>query len=323
MSAQDEARAARAGAALFRRPERGLLEVRGEDRVRWLDGMLSNDVTALAPGPERSGCPALLLTRTGRIVADPHVWLRPDAFWLELEREVIPRVMETLERFIVADRIELQDVSEEWLRLAIEGPGAPAALEAALGAPLPLARDACAEALLAGGSLVVAAYGYGAATARQLCVPAARGEAALEKLLDAGLAEAGADALEILRIEAGVPRLFAELDETVLPAEAHLERAISFTKGCYTGQEIVARLDSQGRPGHQLVGLLFDGDAVPAVGARLAANGRAVGEVTSACKSPVFGAIALGFVRAASAEPGTVVCAGERPARVVSLPFAS
>ena len=301
-----------------------MLEVTGADRVRWLDGMLTNDVTTLAPGRQGSGCPALLLTRTGRIVADPHVLALEAGFWLDVLRAELVATRETLERFIVADRVELRDVSEAWERLAIEGPLAPAVLAAALGEGFELAADAGAPCQLADVQVVVVASGFTAA-ARQIFAPAGSGQAVAERLLAAGaslgVAEASGAALEILRIEAGVPRLGMDLDETVLPAEANLEHAISSSKGCYTGQEIVARLESRGSPGHRLVGLVFEAPTPARIGAEIADGARRVGELTSACVSPAAGAIGLGFVRAACAESGTRLRVGEAWASVAPLPF--
>ncbi len=326
MTPQEQARGVREGAGLFRLADRGLLRVTGGDRVRWLDGMLSNDVASLEPGPERSGCYAALLTRQGRIVCDFHVLHRGDAFWLETARDAVAPALETLDRFVIADDVTLADASGELERIALEGPAAAAVLEAALGAPLPLAEDACAETELAGVSVVVAAFGWGGGPARQLFVPAGSGGAVAASLHEAGgaigLVEAGAEVLEILRVEAGVPKLGAELDQEVLPAEARLERAVSHTKGCYTGQEVVARMHSRGRVGHLLVGLRLEGPAAGEVGAEVQVEGRKTGEVTSACVSPSAGSIALAFVRAQHAEPGTLVSAGGRPAQVAELPFA-
>jgi folate-binding protein YgfZ len=247
-----------------------------------------------------------------------------EAFWLDVLRDSLPAMREALARFIVADRVALRDASEDWERLALEGPGSPAVLAAVLGESFELAADACSPAEVAGVGVWICAAGYTAA-ARQLYVPAGRGASIAQELLGAGAAlgliEASGEALEILRIEAGVPKLGVELDESVLPAEAGLEHAISFTKGCYTGQEIVARLESRGKPGHRLVGLSFEAGACAAVGAEIVAAERAVGELTSACTSPAAGAIGLGFVRAANAEPGSVLQVGTASARVTALPF--
>lgn len=307
---------------LFRRPERGVLEVSGGDRVRWLDGMLSNDVTALEAGPEHSGCAALLLTRQGRIVADPVVLAFEDRFWLDVEREGLSKMEETLARFIVADRVDLTETTPAWDRLALEGPGAAALLDAAVGTPLGLAPFAGLPCTIAGAACVVAAWGI-TPEARQLWVECDHGEHVAERLCALGAVEATDEAHEILRIEAGVPRLLADLDESVLPAEAALEHAISFSKGCYTGQEVVARLASQGKPSHVLVGLRFDGAQAAPVSSAIAREGKRVGEVTSACESPAHGAIGLGFVRAAHAAPGTPLEVGEAQAQVSALPFSA
>ena len=325
MSAQAEAVRVRAGAGLFRLPERGLLRVEGGDRVRWLDGMLSNDITALAEGPAHSGCYALLLTRQGRIVADFHVLLREAGFWLETSRAGATKARETLERFIIADDVSLHDASQEFDRLALEGPAAASVLERALGRELPLADEACAEVEIAGVPVVVACFGWSGAPGRQLIAPAGDGGRLAAALLEAGaglgLLEADAEVLEILRIEAGTPQLGAELDEELLPAEARLERAVSTTKGCYTGQEVVARMHSRARVGHLLVGLKMDEGIYPQSADEISTGGRKVGDVTSACLSASEGPIALGYVRAAHAEPGTGVLVGGRGGRVTGLPF--
>jgi folate-binding protein YgfZ len=325
VSAVEQAAAVRRTAGLFRLSRRGLLSVEGKDRLRWLDGMITNDVAALEAGSQHSGCYAALLTRKGRIVADLHVLLRPAAYWLETSAEAVEPVRATLERFIVADDVVLRDASAELERLALEGPAAPAILEGALGAPLALAPEACAEVELDGVKLLVAAFGWSGAAGYQLLAPAGTADAitaSLERVGAAhGLLRAGEEALEILRIEAGIPRLGSELDEDVLPAEARLERAISTTKGCYTGQEIVARLASRGQVNHLLVGLRCAGERPPPVGAELHAEGRRVGEVTSACLSPAAGVIALGYLRRPLAAPGTRVELEGGEALVSELPF--
>ena len=319
MNAGQQAAAVRSGAGLFRPAARGVLRVAGGDRVRWLDGMLSNDVAALAPGPEASGCPALLLTRQGRIVADPHVLLRPECLWLELAREAIAPTREALARFIIADDVELEDASEERERIALEGPEA-----AGLVAP-ELAADACSDVEIAGVDVTVAAYGLALPGGRQLFAPAGSADALVEALRTQApqLVEAGPEALEILRIESGVPRLGPELDEQVLPAEARLEAAVSTTKGCYSGQDVVARMASRGRVSHLLVGLACPGAVPPVPGEALSLAGKPVGEITSACLSATAGAIALGFVRSAHAAAGTKLRAGALDVTVCELPFVS
>jgi len=310
--------AAREAAALFALSgeafERGVLEVTGGDARRWLDGMLTNDVTRLsAADASGDGCYAALLTQKGRIIADLHVLARPGgAYWLETAVSAVPRVQAALGRFIVADDVTLTDRSADWRRLAVEGPGASDALAAAAGfAPAALAgvpAEHWTALALAGAEVVAARFGWTGRDAWQLFVPASGASAAgVREALQ--LPAASVEALEVLRIEAGVPRLGPELDEEVFPDEARLDAAISRTKGCYTGQEIVARLYSRGAVNHLLVRLQFEGDRVPAPGSPLhfveTDGDKRSGEVTSACDSPGRGVVGLGFVRREHAEPGT------------------
>jgi folate-binding protein YgfZ len=328
LSAAEQAAAVRRSAGWFRLRERALIEVSGGDRVRWLNGMLSNDVARLEPGAARSGCYALLLTPKGRIAADLHVLQRGDVFWLELAADAAARVRARLEKYIIADDVRLADRSPDFARFGLEGPRAAEVVAPWLGDAAAPAPDSWCDATLGGLRVVLAAFGWSGGPGYQLIVPAQAADtaaAALDAAVRAsGGGEGDAQVLEVLRIEAGIPRLGAELDEEVLPAEAHLtERAVSFEKGCYTGQEIVARLDARGHVQHVLVGLRFASDALPEPGAEIEADGRRVGEVTSACRSAQAGAIGLGYVRCAQAAADTEVSVCGRPARVVALPFAA
>lgn len=328
MTAGDAVLAARATVAVFPLADRALLEVRGDDRIRFLQGQLTHDVAGLDPAGPRSGCYALLLTAQGRIVADLQVLARPGEFWLETAASRAAVAQARLEKYVIADDVRIAERSAGWVRFAIEGPRAPALLAAAApGAALDLLPDAGAPLAIAGAEGWVAAFGWSGETALQLFVPVAAAGPAAEALRTAGeplgAAWGDRDALEVLRVEAGIPRSGAELDEDVLPAEARLvERAVSFTKGCYTGQEVVARMHSRRRVGHLLVGLALPADcALPVAGTPLAHDGAKVGALTSAVFSPSAGAIGLGFVRAAHAEPGTTLGCASGTARVVALPF--
>jgi aminomethyltransferase len=320
-----QAAAVRSGAGLFRRSDRGVFAVEGADRVRWLDGMLTADVGAL--GPEHSGCYALLLTPKGRIVADLHLLQRGDALWAETAAPAVGPVLARLQKYVIADDVLLSDIGASLSHLSLEGPRATEVLERALAAaPVPrLAADTWGPVTLAGEEVALGAWSTSGEAGFQILAPVGAGDAVAEALRVAGgdaLVEAGPEAFEILRVEAGIPRLGAELGEDVLPAEARLlERAVSFSKGCYTGQEIVARVASQGQVAHLLVGFRFEHGRAPAPDAEVRVGERVVGEVTSACQSALVGAIGLGFVRRQHAEPGSEVQVEGRPARVVSLPF--
>jgi folate-binding protein YgfZ len=318
--------AVRRAAGVFRLPDRGLIEVSGGDRVRWLDGMVSNDVVNLCPGRERSGCYATVLTSKGRIVADLHVLLRDGVFWLETSSSALPAVIEHLERHLIADDVTLRDISDTVDRLALEGPLAQRVLETANESFDTLEVDAWAEAHIGDIAIVVARYGWSGEDGFQLLVPVGSGDGVASSLVAAGaafgLVSAAPQALEVLRIEAGIPAFGAELDETVLPAEVRLDRAVSQSKGCYVGQEVVARMETAGRVSHSLVGLTLEDGPVPEPGTVVIAGTKKVGEITSSCQSPLAGPIALAFVRSAHADAGTALSAADRPVRVARLPFA-
>jgi folate-binding protein YgfZ len=324
--AAQQAAAVRKSAGIFRLSDRGLIEVAGGDRVRWLDGMLSNDVAGLKAGGDNSGCYATTLTAKGRIVADLHVLVRDASFWLETAAAAVPKAIEHFDRHLIADDVELRDLSASIDRFAVEGPLAKRLLECVAGAPLDLAPD-CYKILRIGENEVTAArYGWSGEVGFQLLVPAGCGESVAKALLAAGsefeLIEAGPKALEVLRVEAGIPRFGAEIDETVLPAEARLGRAVAQSKGCYVGQEVVARMEAAGRVSHLLVGFAMGEYPLPEPGTEITAGERRIGEVTSSCRSSIAGSIALGFVRAAHSASGTELRVGDRLVRVVALPFA-
>jgi folate-binding protein YgfZ len=329
------ARAARVrrGAGWFERPDRGLIRVTGSDRVRWTNGMLSNDVAGLTADLSHSGCYALLLTPKGRIAADLHVLRREDALWLEVSRDALPDVMERLDRFLIADDVELTDASATLRHFALEGPRSTEILSRAIGGAVVIAADCCAQVTLGGVEVIAGAWGWSGEAAYQLIVPVDAAETVRAAIFEAagenGPVEGDVATLEVLRVEAGTPLLGAELGLDVLPAETDLiGRAVSLSKGCYTGQEIVARMESRGAAAHRLVGFVFeDPEAVRAgavaVGAPVMAAGERVGEITSVCHSALAGAIALGYVRRAHAELGSTLCVGVSRAQVAALPFVS
>ena len=331
MNVAETISATRSGVGLFEMAHRGLLEVRGEDRVRWLDGMISGDVEALEKAGSGSGCYATLLTNRGAIVADFHVGHLEDAYYLESLRTEIPRIRESLGRYIIADDVELTDRSDETVTLGLEGPGSANLLaKVAGGEAAGLDEDAWIRVSIAGRAVLIAAFGFSGECAFQLRMRAEDRQAIEEALFEGtsgeGLVRGTLEALEIMRVEAGIPALGSELDEEVLPPEARLERAISTTKGCYVGQEIVARLRARGQVNHLLVGLKIEpADAsadLPPVDASLSCQGRVTGELTSVVQSPTEGSIGLGYVRREHSEIGTDVdVEGGRRATVVALPF--
>jgi folate-binding protein YgfZ len=322
----DAVAAVHRGAGVCRLADRALLEVRGSDRVRFLQGQLTNDVATLDAATRRAGCYALALTREGRIVADLHVVARPDSIWLETDAGSAPALLARLEKYVIADDVAIRDRSAEFARFAIEGPRAQELVSGAAGAALALAPDDVADVSIGAVAVVASGWGFGHEPAVQLLAPSA-GERAVRAALEAAAASIGAivvDAavLEVLRIEAGRPRAGSEIGPDTLAAELRLvERAVSFTKGCYTGQEIVARMESRGRVGHLLVGIGFEGTQLPEPRQPIRSGDARIGELTSVAQSPRAGVIGLAIVRNGFDAPGTTLDVGGRAGRVVELPF--
>ena len=278
--------------------DRGAVDVTGSERVRWLDGMVTQDFAALAEG---EFAPTLLLTHQGRIVSDAWLWVFENRIRLDLERSAVSPLIEHLDRLIIADDVTLTDASDEGVRFSVEGVGARAAVEAMAGAEF----THIATRRLGGADVTLVPHALIEAEGVQLL--AADGDPVAAALSAAGIPEASAEEFEIRRVERGVPRYGKELDTTVLPAETRLDAAISTTKGCYAGQEVVARMRSRGAVSSLLVSLHFEGGALPAEGEKITVDGKKVGELTSVAQSQSLGAIGLGYVKAARAEPGTRV----------------
>lgn len=305
---------------LFSLPQRSVIEVRGADRSRWLNGMISNEISDLQG--EKNGCPAVLLSRQGRVIADLHVLVLPDCIWLELESDFTESVIKELDRYIIADRVELQNLARRISRYCIEGEEAIELIRRVSKGSISEHRYAGSEVQFEGLTSIVANYELGSPSGVQIFLPS-ENAAEFEELLfssEKTLVKGTAEAFEVSRVIAGRPRLGAELDETVLPDEANLGDAISTTKGCYIGQEVIARLRSRGKIKHQLVGLLFDEHV--SSDSSLTSFGKKVGEVTSVVFVEGLGVAGLGFVQVEQSDPGTQLKVGKINVKVVSLPMA-
>jgi tRNA-modifying protein YgfZ len=295
---------------LLDRSARGKLTVNGPDAAEYLQGQLTNDVEALEPG---DGQYAALLDRKGHMQADMRV-LRPGAeeIWLDTEPEALAAARRHLEMYSIGRDVRVADVSEERAILSLIG---PRAVEIAGTAALP--ENSCETSAVAGAECLVAGTREGI----DLIVAAAEAVRLREALLAAGAVAVSPAAVEIIRVEAGVPRFGAEMGTATMPAEAGIvEDAVSFTKGCYIGQETVARLHYKGRPNRHLRGLRLSAPAEP--GSALRLGEKEVGELGGAVVSPTLGPIGLAILRR-EAEPGTELAVGEDgvTARVVDLPF--
>jgi folate-binding protein YgfZ len=295
---------------LLDRSDRGKLAVRGPDAAEYLQGQLTNDVEALEPG---DGQYAALLDRKGHMQSDMRV-LRPEAeeILLDTEPEALPAVQRHLTMYSIGREVEIADLTAERAILSLIGP------RSAEVAGTPILPDNACETTSVGG---VECLAVGTAVGVDLIAPSADAGRLREALLEAGAVEVSPVAAEILRIEAGTPRFGAEMGTETMPAEAGIvERAVSFTKGCYIGQETVARLHYKGKPNRHLRGLRLSGAALP--GATLRLGDKEVGRLGSVGVSPALGPIGLAIVRR-EAEPGTELAVGEDgvTAQVAALPF--
>jgi folate-binding protein YgfZ len=292
------------------RDGRGVIAVRGADAAEYLQGQLTNDVEALAVG---EGQYAALLDRKGRMQTDLRVLrIAEDAIQLDCEPEPKDQALRHLTMYSVGREVEVADATEGAALLSLIG---PRAAEIA-GAP-PLPEFANQTVAVAGTE----ALAVGTRDGIDLFAAVADRERLRAALLEAGAVEVTPEAAEIVRIEAGIPRFGAEMDAGTMPAEAGIvEGAVSFTKGCYIGQETVARLHYKGKPNRHLRGLRLSAAAVP--GAPLRLGDKEVGALAGAVVSPALGPIGLAIVRR-EAEPGAELAVGEDgvTAEVVALPF--
>ena len=290
-------------AGLVDRSARGKLLLTGTEAADFLQGQVTNDVEGLSPG---EGCYAAFLTHKGKMRGDMRVLRGEDWIWIDTEPETLASLARTIQMYSIGREVRHRDVNAERAILSLVGPAAREALE-----PEPPPHE---------HSFVEAEHGLHVATDLGVDVICAAEDApAVRAALD--LPDASLDAAECRRIESGRPRYGLDVDADTIPQEAGLnERAVSFTKGCYVGQETVARLHYKGKPNRHLRGLRLSEPA--AHGDAVLAEDRVIGSVGSACVSPRHGPIALALLRR-EAAPGDTVAVGEvaAPAQVVELPF--
>lgn len=330
---QAEHAALRAAVAVVDLGFRGRLCLTGTDRVRLLNGQVSNDVKTLPTG---RGCAAAFCSPKGRLVADVAIFALPEELLLDFEPGVSTTLIQRLEHHIVAEDVEVVDVTPHYGLLSVQGPNSAALIARLAIFPqipeTPLSLATAGDATL--GELYLVNRSRAGFPGFDLFVPTDSQESVFDRMAAAARdlegRAAGFEALDLARFEAGIPRFPVDMDETNLPPEAGLDRdAISYSKGCYTGQETIARIRTYGQVSKVLRGLQLpdDGSPLPQKGDKLMRHGREAGYITSARQSPELRAcLALGYVRRESNAPGTeltLVSAGrERVVQVVPLPFA-
>lgn len=320
---EGEYRAVRTDCGLADLCHRSKLVVEGPEAAEFLHGLASQEIKGLTAG---SGCYTTFLTAKGKMLADARIFNLDGRLVLDLEPGLAPSLLEHLERYVIAAKVELRDATEELGLITVQGRESARVIGDFLGEPVdplpPLETLECSFddlPLTLIGTASTGELGFDLLAPRR--VMASLWEAIIEA--GAGIRPVGAQALEMLRIEAGVPRFGADLDADTIPLEAGLEHAISYTKGCYLGQEIIARVKHQGHVNRRLTGLLLEQGRLPERGAALLDGETEVGRLTSVAASPYLGRpIALGYVRHEHAEPGTgLTLASGGNAIVHPLPF--
>ncbi|MBK9944586.1 MAG: aminomethyl transferase family protein [Kouleothrix sp.] len=313
-------RAAYAGAAVAEEHSAGRILMRGRDRAALLHRLSTNEIVRLRPG---QGTRTVLTTPIGRIIDVLAVHALDDALLLVTSPGQGGAVWAHLKQNIFfQDQVVLEAAGRSYGQLALYGPGAAAALHQALGAGWPdLPLHHTATLAFGGAQLIIAARPPIGGPSFTLYVPAAQAEALHLALAQAGTAPLDLATLEVLRVEQGYPAFGRELSQEYIPLETGLYDAVSFTKGCYVGQEIIARMESRGRLAKRLIGLRLSAPA--AAPGTLEVAGKAAGHLTSALVSPRLGPIGLAYVRSAQAVVGARVdiAGSDAWATLAELPF--
>jgi tRNA-modifying protein YgfZ len=318
--------AARTRAAVLDRSDRGRLLLSGRDRRSYLQGLLTNDVAALGPG---QGCYAAYLTPQGRMIADMLVYEVGDAILLSVVPQVASTLLARLDDLVFAEDVQVVDATRQFAQIAVLGPKASEVVAPVVGLdPSTLAampEHGCISFTTQGERGVVARITDPGEPGFDLYIPAASRDELTSAIRRAGVAPLDQSAADAIRVEAGAPLFGRDMDEETIPLEAGIEeRAISFTKGCYVGQEVIVRVlhRGHGRVARRLMGLRLAGGQPPAAGAAILDDGREVGRVTSGAWSPVLGVpVALGYLSRDAAEPGSPVSIGGVAAVVTALPI--
>ncbi len=310
----------RCGCAVYDLGWRAKIVATGKDRIRWANGMVSNNIRDLPAG---HGNYNFVLTPQGRILGDLFLYNRGDHLLLDTTRAQAPKLLEILQKYIIMDQVELTEVSDKLTALAVQGPRAPevlrdSGLQLSEAEPLQVQDTAWNDV-----GISISRMPGDLSPAYEIWLSPANVGAAWDALVSRGASPVGTEALEMFRFAAGIPRYSLDITEKNLPQETAQEQALNFQKGCYIGQEIVERIHSRAMLHRKLAGLIVKGPP-PAPGAKIQADGKEVGEITSALALPAGNAectLAFGYLRVEALVPDKRVEVSGVPARVRLLPY--
>jgi folate-binding protein YgfZ len=324
---QLELAALRGGCGVYDLGFRARISLTGGDRMRWLNGMVTNNIRDLALG---RGVYAFLLNPQGRILGDMFVYSAGEALVVETARSEVEKIIATFDHYIIMDDVEVTDIGDKQTTLGLAGPKSRAVLNAA-GIEVPELQPlqmitphcncdcGCVECTVVRGE-------DAQHESYEIWLAPQDAYKTWQALLAAGATPVGSEILEMQRIASGVPLYGVDIRERDLPQETEQMRALNFNKGCYVGQEIVERIRSRGNVHRKFTGLLVEGAAAIVAGAKIISNEKEVGEVTSVATLPTPSGertVALGYIRREVGVPGRAVTIGTAKATVIQLPLDS
>ena len=323
--AASELAALRSGCGVYDLGFRAKISLAGKDRMRWLNGMVSNNIRDLAAG---RGVYAFILNPQGKILGDLNAYNRGESLVVDTDRCQAEKILAIFRKYIIMDKVEISDLSEKLTALGVSGPKAREVLTACgFELPEPAALRASnlqiTDVKWRGVDCTLVASNRGAHLSYEVWLGQDEVKSLWEALLAAGASPVGAEALEIHRVLQGVPLYGVDIRERELPQETEQAQALSFTKGCYIGQEIVERIRSRGNVHRKFHGFVLEGE-LPARGAKLQADGKDVGEITSVSRLPTQNGerpVALGYIRREALERHAKITYSGGEAKPAEVPF--
>ncbi len=322
---QDEFSALLNGCGIYDLGFRARISLTGSDRLRWLNGMVTNNVRDLAPG---RGLYAFLLNPQGRILGDMYAYNLGESLMVETDRSQVEKIVATFDHYIVMDDVEVTNISEKQTILGLAGPGSRATLSA-VGIDVPELQPLqvitprcncdcdCMECtVIRGDDVTNESY--------EIWLAPKDVYKTWQALIGAGATPVGSEAFEMQRIVLGIPLYGVDIRDRDLPQETEQARALNFNKGCYVGQEIVERIRSRGNVHRKFTGFLAEGLPAIAPGAKIFSDEKEVGEITSVAAVRVSSGeqtVALGYIRREVGVPGREVTIGTAKASVIQLPL--